>query len=140
MKRILGSMVAIILLAGAAVIGGAGVGTAATANTPCVTWAAEGAGTYARVIPSRTNGSTDCYLIKGNTGNGARALQNGLRGCEGYAIAVDGIYGAGTKSAVTQFQRSQGIGVDGQYGNQVRGRIWFASSTSISGYFFCNRW
>jgi len=140
MRKIVGSLTAAVVMAGAVLVGGAGASTAATANTPCVTWAAEGAGMYARVIPSRTNGSTDCYLVKGNSGNGARALQNALRGCEGYGIAVDGIFGSGTKNAVTRFQRSQGIGVDGQYGNQVKGRIWFASSTTLSGTYFCNRW
>ncbi|UQN09108.1 N-acetylmuramoyl-L-alanine amidase [Deinococcus sp. QL22] len=49
---------------------------------------------------------------RGNTEDAVQAVQSQLRS-RGFAVAVDGVFGAGTESAVQSFQSSQGLGADG---------------------------
>ena len=51
----------------------------------------------------------------GSSGAAVRAAQSGLRG-RGYAIAADGVFGAGTKGAVVAFQKKSGLAADGIVG------------------------
>ena len=55
----------------------------------------------------------------GSTGDEVKAIQRKLSSLGYYKGAIDGIYGAQTKSAVTAFQRNCGITVDGICGNQT---------------------
>ena len=120
--------------------------SSATANTPCTTAMTFGSGTYQRVVPTTSGGSSDCYLVLGNSGNGVKALQRTLVYCEGYSVGaygVDGVYGSATKGAVTSFQGAMGITQDGQYGNQTRNYLQFLDRAYNPGpaeYFFCNRY
>jgi len=120
--------------------------SSATANIPCSANRTVGSGSLTRVIPTTSSGSSDCYLVQGNSGNGVRALQRALVYCEGYSVGssgVDGSYGPATKSAVLSFQRGNGLTADGQYGNQTRNSIEFLSTNynpSASEYYFCNRY
>jgi hypothetical protein len=54
-------------------------------------------------------------LKHGNTGDEVTALQY-LLNSYGYALAADGIFGVGTRSAVQSFQSSKGLAVDGIVG------------------------
>lgn len=58
-------------------------------------------------------------LYQGTSGALVRVLQGGLIGFGFDTNGFDGIYGSGTKAAVTAFQRSKGIGVDGIAGPQT---------------------
>lgn len=51
-------------------------------------------------------------LRKNHTGWDVYALQSGLHGC-GFGVAVDGLFGDGTDSAVRHFQTGEGLAIDG---------------------------
>lgn len=55
---------------------------------------------------------------QGNSGPKVRAVQSQLRE-SGYWVAVDGIFGSGTYSAVRSFQSAKGLGVDGIVGDNT---------------------
>ncbi len=141
MKK-LTSALAVIALASAALTGLA-TASSATANTPCTNVTVFGSGQFKRAVPTTAGGSSDCYLVQGNTGNGVRALQRALVYCEGYSVGtsgVDGSFGQATRTALTSFQSGMPIATDGQYGNQTRNWIKFVDRASNpTGAFFCNR-
>lgn len=58
-------------------------------------------------------------LRRGNTGDGVKWLQFWLR-LWGYAVAVDGSYGAKTDTAVRELQKKRGLTVDGIAGEKTR--------------------
>lgn len=68
---------------------------------------------------------------KGSTGSDVLTLQNMLRQ-QGYDIAADGIFGSATQSAVQQYQRSQGLAVDGIVGTNTWGALYGTGSGSSS--------
>lgn len=71
-------------------------------------------------------------LKSGNRGAAVRTLQNELRR-HGYKLTADGIFGAGTRNAVIQFQRGHKLGVDGIVGKQTWDRLlWNSSSTIVT--------
>lgn len=55
----------------------------------------------------------------GSTGDEVKSIQRKLTSLGYYKGAIDGIYGSGTKAAVTAFQRNCGITVDGICGSQT---------------------
>ncbi|MFQ4145937.1 peptidoglycan-binding domain-containing protein [Chlorogloeopsis sp. ULAP02] len=70
---------------------------------------------------ARLSSSTSKHLPTlhfGNTGNGVRALQK-LLASHGYAIQVDGIFGALTETAVKAFQNRRNLAVDGIVGQRT---------------------
>ncbi|WP_160159716.1 peptidoglycan-binding domain-containing protein [Streptomyces sp. WAC05374] len=72
-------------------------------------------------VAAASNGSLNCQLGPGNSSSAVRALQNSINRCYNFAdIAVDGIYGPGTKAAVAKVQRYHGISDDGLYGPSTR--------------------
>ena len=67
-------------------------------------------------------------LLKyGSRGDEVKKLQQAL-GSAGYSVDVDGIYGDKTRSAVRQYQRANGLGVDGIVGEQTWGALNKASA------------
>lgn len=69
-------------------------------------------------------------LLKyGSRGDEVRKLQQALNSA-GYQLDVDGIYGSKTQSAVKQYQRSNGLGVDGIVGDQTWGSLNRSSASS----------
>lgn len=75
-------------------------------------------------------------LKKGTEGTDVRYLQRRLNAL-GFAVALDGIYGAGTDDAVRKLQKAHGYDVDGVVGsatnkllNQQIGLGWNASKVS----------
>ena len=62
-------------------------------------------------------------LLKyGSRGDEVKKLQQALNGA-GYSLDADGIYGDKTRSAVRQYQRANGLGVDGIVGEQTWGAL-----------------
>ncbi len=62
-------------------------------------------------------------LRQGNIGKQVVHIQSQLKKAGHYQSAVDGIYGSGTKQAVTSFQQQQGLAADGIAGPNTRARL-----------------
>ncbi len=73
------------------------------------------------VITGAQPTATRPTLTRGAGGEDVAALQRVLRD-HGFALAVDGDFGAATELAVTQFQKAKGLGADGVVG----ARTWAA--------------
>ncbi|MFC7475357.1 peptidoglycan-binding protein [Dankookia sp. GCM10030260] len=69
--------------------------------------------------------ATRATLHRGAKGEAVAGLQRMLRGL-GFALAVDGDFGAATELAVTQFQQAKGLDVDGVVG----AKTWAALETA----------
>ncbi|MEV5768422.1 D-Ala-D-Ala carboxypeptidase family metallohydrolase [Micromonospora sp. NPDC052213] len=72
-----------------------------------------------------------CYtwgrtLSQGMSGEDVRQLQIRVSGYPGYGavLALDGVYGPGTRSAVIRFQQAYGLGADGIAGPQTFNQIY----------------
>jgi peptidoglycan hydrolase-like protein with peptidoglycan-binding domain len=65
----------------------------------------------------------DPVLQQGDSGVSVRRLQRLLK-ATGASLTVDGEFGAGTRAAVVQFQRSQGLAADGIVGEQTWGALF----------------
>ena len=61
-------------------------------------------------------------IREGSRGEDVKRLQTLLNN-EGYSLDVDGIFGEKTQSAVRQYQRNQGLGVDGIVGTNTWGAL-----------------
>lgn len=80
--------------------------------------------------------SADAALYKrGSSGTTVTQIQTRLKSWGYYSGAVDGIYGSATESAVRYFQRTNGLAVDGQAGDQTLAAmgIYEQSASSASG-------
>jgi zinc D-Ala-D-Ala carboxypeptidase len=90
------------------------------------------AASAATVLTTTTPAHADaCYtwprvLQEGATGTDVRNLQIRVAGYPGYnsTIALDGVFGAGTKAAVIRFQQAYGLGADGIAGEQTFAKIY----------------
>jgi peptidoglycan hydrolase-like protein with peptidoglycan-binding domain len=87
-------------------------------------------------VPTSANGNKvyNCLLGPGNAGTAVSRLQIGLNDCNLHAgLAVDGIYGTATETAVKNAQSHYGIAADGVYGPQTAAVLrWpIAGSTAI---------
>jgi murein L,D-transpeptidase YcbB/YkuD len=51
---------------------------------------------------------------------------------EGYPTTVDGVWGPGTQKAVTDFQRANGLGADGQIGPQTKAALDSFAATPVA--------
>tara|TARA_R110002110_G_scaffold153102_1_gene346309 strand:- start:2109 stop:5096 length:2988 start_codon:yes stop_codon:yes gene_type:complete len=69
-------------------------------------------------------------LRKGSRGPAVSALQQDLKDA-GYDIEVDGIFGKGTDKAVREFQKANGLKVDGKVGTNTRKKIQLAKDLNI---------
>lgn len=66
--------------------------------------------------------NTKGYFLNGDTGPEIKSIQSDLVSI-GYKIAVDGIYGKGTETAVRAFQRGNGLAVDGIWGKASQAKL-----------------
>ncbi|MEU1677240.1 peptidoglycan-binding domain-containing protein [Streptomyces roseifaciens] len=109
---------AVVLAAGAPVLLGAGAAQAATptCNTSVSYTTVHGSST---TIPAAGR-NVSCLLARGSSGNGVRALQLSLNECYGANLARDGIFGAGTQTALWRAQSQEGQAADGVYGPRTR--------------------
>lgn len=82
---------------------------------------AVGAGAFAgTAYESVFEGNSEYALSRfGSTGTEVKNIQQKLKSLGFYKGAIDGIYGTQTKNAVTAFQKSCGITVDGIAGRQT---------------------
>ena len=87
------------------------------------------------LIPTSNSGSADCVLGVGNQGYAVQTLQQALNACRGAGLAVDGIYGQATKTAVKNVQIAFGITADGVYGPVTRSKPIFPALPPYSGCF-----
>jgi peptidoglycan hydrolase-like protein with peptidoglycan-binding domain len=70
----------------------------------------------------------NCILEKGNSSSAVSRLQNHLNSCYGKGLAVDGVFGNGTYTALIQVQRAIGATADGVYGPGTRSKMAFFAS------------
>lgn len=67
----------------------------------------------------------------GSTGSEVTAIQTELQAQGYYSGKVDGIYGSGTKKAVENYQKDNGLAVDGIAGTQTLNSLGISKSTSV---------
>lgn len=65
---------------------------------------------------------------KGSSGEDVRKIQKALNDAGGYGLDEDGIYGSKTRDAVTRYQQSNGLGVDGIVGSETWGKLFGGGS------------
>jgi peptidoglycan hydrolase-like protein with peptidoglycan-binding domain len=70
------------------------------------------------VVGAATWSALVVTVKQGSTGDAVKAAQTGLV-AQGYSVAVDGVFGAGTKAAVVSFQSDNGLPADGVVGQQT---------------------
>jgi peptidoglycan/xylan/chitin deacetylase (PgdA/CDA1 family) len=87
-----------------------------------VTWSKLGTSSGS-VSGGSSSASYSGILKSGSTGTAVSKLQQALVN-KGYSLAIDGIFGPATKNAVTSFQSSQGITMDGIVGPVTWGRLF----------------
>ncbi len=82
-----------------------------------------------KVSSSASNSSaiSTSILKKGSRGNDVKIVQEKLKGMGYYKMAVDGIFGPGTDSAVRKFQRAKKLQVDGIVGSQTKKALGLTS-------------
>ena len=111
-------------LLAACLMAGGSIATApsADASTPtCTTssylgWTV-GDVTYNQYPPKSSGGSISCLMKVGVGGVSAiKSLQSALVQCYGRGIAVDGVFGSGTRQALQYAQGVEGVVADGVYG------------------------
>ena len=71
----------------------------------------------------------------GSQGEEVRQIQTKLKGLGLYTGSIDGIYGSGTKNAVIQFQKQQGLDPDGIAGTKTLTALGLAQSGGGNGQF-----
>jgi len=83
------------------------------------------------VTPSDVHAADGCYtwgrsLAQGSSGDDVRQLQIRVSGYPGYGavLALDGVFGAGTKAAVVRFQQAYGLAADGVAGPATFGTLY----------------
>ena len=79
-----------------------------------------------------TAASTGETLELGSEGDAVRALQKRLKELGYYSGTVDGSYGAATESAVTAFQKRNGLTVDGKAGRATLNKLYSADTQTNS--------
>jgi hypothetical protein len=140
-KHRLVSVVSVFVLA----IGGlvASAGTASAATTLCNSVASTGHAhddhVFTVPIRSQTGGYTErCYLNEIDTRNYNKAtvaLQETLKRCYGYNLAVDGKFGPNTTGALRGAQAAAGADPDGKYGPASRAALkWPVRAGSHGGH------
>ena len=85
------------------------------------------------VFAARMWQTTDVLSKQGSRGNEVRQIQQKLKNWGYYFGEVDGIFGVQTKKAVMDFQRKNGLAVDGIAGNATLRTMGIYSSQQTSG-------
>ncbi|MGP7959855.1 peptidoglycan-binding domain-containing protein [Sanguibacter sp. A247] len=78
-----------------------------------------------------------CKLSQGRRGNPVKWLQESIRYCYGHKIAVDGVFGPATRSALISVQRKVGVVADGVYGPKTAKAMQHSGYANGIPYQFC---
>jgi len=90
------------------------------------------AGSTSTTVAGRTNVTSPSDNVKkGDKGEGVKQIQQALKAA-GYKVSVDGDFGNQTDAAVRQFQKKNGLKVDGIVGKVTWGKLSAAGSGSSS--------
>lgn len=85
------------------------------------------------IVGTNTWNALIVTVQQGSTGSAVRALQVQLNKKRRLGLAVDGVFGSGTRSAVVSFQSHAGIGADGIVGPTTwRNLIWHYAYPSFA--------
>jgi peptidoglycan hydrolase-like protein with peptidoglycan-binding domain len=102
----------------------------ATADVECLSSVSLPASGFNVTLPASKAGSSNCFLVRNDSGEGVMALQFALKTCNNQGnLAVDGDFGPGTMAALEAVQSAHHISADGMYGNQSRGVIQWPSES-----------
>lgn len=89
-------------------------------------------------VVTNWGGSVQTLSKVGSTGDEVRKVQTQLRDQGYYTGNIDGIFGSGTKSAVTRFQRAKGLTADGIAGPKTLSALGLGGSSGGQGGFSSN--
>lgn len=91
-------------------------------------------GVYSIICFTPTDNEADIQVLSsfGSRGEEVRSVQKKLKSLGFYSGSIDGIYGKGTQSAVTAFQKSCGIKADGIAGPTTLLYLGLSSSSNYS--------
>ena len=97
-----------------------GISTLAPTNAPANT----GAASTATPKPTATVATSGTTLKSGSSGTAVKQLQTRLKELGYYTGSVDGSYGAGTASAVKDFQAANNLTADGVAGTKTQEKVY----------------
>jgi len=106
--------------------------TFSSTTTPTATGATSttAAGSTSTTIKGRTNVTSPSDSVRlGDSGDGVKQIQTALKAA-GYKVTIDGQFGNQTDAAVRQFQKKNGLTVDGVVGRITWAKLSTAGSTS----------
>ena len=81
---------------------------------------------------SGSNTVSSIPIKYGSRGNDVKTIQSKLKNWGYYAGAVDGVFGSGTKSAVSSFQKKNGLTADGIVGSRTLKALGLSTSGASS--------
>ena len=85
------------------------------------------------VVPQQAETAYAAVIQQGNTGSTVKTMQRKLKNWGYYKGSIDGIFGAQTKQAVKNFQKKNGLKVDGIVGPKTLAALGMSSTSSSSG-------
>ncbi len=85
------------------------------------------------ISSNAVSASSSSVLKRGSQGSTVRTLQTRLKEWGYYKGSVDGVYGSATEAAVKQFQKKNGLAVDGIAGPATLRAIGISGGSSTSG-------
>lgn len=90
------------------------------------------AGSTSTTVKGRTNVTSPSDNVRlGDKGDGVKQIQTALKAA-GYKVTVDGDFGNQTDAAVRQFQKKNGLKVDGIVGKITWGKLSTAGTSTSS--------
>jgi peptidoglycan hydrolase-like protein with peptidoglycan-binding domain len=108
------------------------VTAATTAPTVAGATTTTAAGSTSTTVKGRTNVTSPSDNVKlGDKGDGVKQSQTALKAA-GYKVTVDGDFGNQTDAAVRQFQKKNGLKVDGVVGKITWGKLSTAGTSTSS--------
>ncbi len=121
MHRMLHVVLAFVLAVGGLAVAAAPA-QAALPNCVKTVGLVGGSGLRSSTAASSTN-DWRCVMYQGAENSGVGAMQRALQKCYGLDIAVDGVFGPRTRSALISAQRTMGADPDGVWGPETSDKI-----------------